>query len=75
MIRTDRPVSDQEWPKLGDDALSALDQLFKHWDERASFEKLAESYLKGKLRVHIHACILGLSVKRGEAVEFCAVFP
>gem|GEM_PF-3529555 len=46
--------------------------MFQRRDQRLSFQNLPESYLKVKLRVHVHCRLLPFDL--GDAKEFCAVF-
>ncbi len=68
----DRPVSDQEAPKYGDDAIDRVKKLLKRWDDGFSFNNLAERYLELKLRVHVHCRLVPRD--SGNSKQFCAMF-
>jgi len=68
----DRPVSDQESSKRGDDIVDAVNKLVERWNDGFSFQNLPESYLKAKLRVHVHCRLLPFD--SGNAEKFCAMF-
>ena len=72
-IRTDRPVSKLHKQGLEggeNDSVDKLKELLKFWDDRITRTNLAESYLKCKLRVHVHCRAVGSL----DSQEFCALF-
>jgi hypothetical protein len=68
----DRPASNlgQQKRKRFNDATNQLHKLLEGWDNRLTFENIAESYLKAKLRIVVELrAIFGL-----HSEHFCAVF-
>jgi hypothetical protein len=63
-------VLNQKKGELFDDAANKLHQLMEGWDNRLTFENIAESYFKSKVRVLIKL----RAVLRLHSEQFCAVF-
>jgi hypothetical protein len=72
LLKNDRPVfkSLKKREKYLDYAHDRIRQLKQAWDERLTFANLAESYLKGKLRVHVH----WHSIDPLNSQQYCAIF-
>lgn len=53
-------------------ALRQAEKLLECWENRLTFDHLAlaERYLKGELRIHVHLA----ATRRGHTIEYCAVF-
>jgi hypothetical protein len=78
--KSEHQLRDRSRPDLNQKQLEHFYESFDHFeqillkdrDEGNTFEQLAEGYLKGKLKIHVHCRVLSLG--SGDTQEFCAMF-